>query len=386
MQKNVILKMGLQSVLLLLVMLYGMMLMKFELPPYSLLKDASNAFLSKKYNVTPKEYTEVDVAALVSIRQSQDVFKLRSELSHFLWGSPTLPQSFPATININKSPTDARYKDIASLRNIEKLVVTMEFGLESHVYHFTPKEPNNKVILYHHGHHYYNDIHGGDFYLAKKQIKEFLDNGYSVVAFTMPLVGLNNRPTVQIPAIGAVKLVKHDQLIFLNPRQGHPIKYFLEPVIMVINHLENNYDYSSISMVGISGGGWTTTLVAALDTRIKKSFSVAGSYPLYLRLNSPQDLGGIIQDYPELYQTVNYLELYVLAAYGEGRKHLQVINKYDPCCFSGVKWETYKDIIKTRVHQLGEGEYDLFLDDSHRQHTTSVFAMQRILHELNSHP
>ena len=153
----------------------------------------------------------------------------------------------------------------------------------------------------------------------------------------------------------------------------------------LLNHLESNVNYSSVSMVGISGGGWTTTLAAAVDTRIEKSFPVAGSYPLYLRSNSPRDWGDYEQNVPQLYKTVNYLELYILGSYGENRKQLQVINQFDPCCFAGTKWQTYKDIVRALTHELGAGEYDLFLDDSHRAHIISPLAMKRILAELESH-
>ena len=43
-------------------------------------------------------------------------------------------------------------------------------------------------------------------------------------------------------------------------------------------------------MIGISGGGWTTTVYPAIDTRISESFSVAGSLPLSLR-NTIEDNG-----------------------------------------------------------------------------------------------
>ncbi len=384
MKKKIILRTGLQVALLFLAMIYGLAVRQFELPPYSFLKDTYNSFVSKKYNEIPKKYLETDVATLISIEQPQDVYRLRSELSNFLWGSPKSPLNFPATIDVDKSFMDERYDDFASLRNIEKIIVSMEFGLTSHVYHFMPKEPNNKVVLYHHGQHFYKHAIGGDFFPGKKQIKQFLDNGYAVVALTMPLTGLNNKPTVQVPGFGEIRLVNHDQMLFLDPADGHPIKYFIEPVLMVLNYLEKNHEYYSVSMLGFSGGGWTTTLVAALDSRVEKSFSVAGSYPIFLR--SSNDFGGLIQDYPELYKTVNYLDLYILASYGAGRKHRQIINKYDPCCFSGIKWKTYKDIVRARVDQLGEGEYDLFLDESHREHKVSPLAMKQILRELDSNP
>jgi 3-phenylpropionate/cinnamic acid dioxygenase small subunit len=81
---------------------------------------------------------------------------------------------------------------------------------------------------------------------------------------------------------------------------------------------------------------------------------------------------------------VNYLELYILGSYGLHRKQLQVINQYDSCCFAGTKWETYKDIIRERVHELRTGEFELFLDATHREHLISEAAMSRILDELAS--
>ncbi len=375
MKKIQILRISLHVTLLLLAMFYGVLVGKFQLFPYSLLKSGYTILQLKEYTETPKEYTETDVADLISISYAKDVFDRRDALISFLWGKPEIPSSLPSAI-IN-SWEDVRYEDIQSIHRIEKLVVTMEYGLESHVYHFIPQNPNNKVVLYHEGHR-------GDFIHSKEQIRRFIENGYAVMAFSMPLLGLNNQPAIEIPRIGKLKMTSHDHMKFLSPENGHPVKYFIEPVISALNYLDENFDYSSVSMVGMSGGGWTTTLAAAVDTRIGYSFPVAGSYPIYLRSNSQRDWGDYEQNTPELYKTANYLELYVLGSHGRNRKQLQIINKYDSCCFAGVKWQTYKDIVSTHVHQLGAGEYDLFLDDSHQGHLISSVAMSRILDELGN--
>ncbi|MGV9170928.1 MAG: hypothetical protein ACOC38_13460, partial [Promethearchaeia archaeon] len=354
---------------------YGMLVMKCQLPPYSLLKDVYSTLSSKEYAETPKEYAETDVAALILIRQPQDASKRRKELITFLWGSSGLPLSLPTTVD--EQFEDSRYDEISSLRNKDRLEITMEYGLKSYVYHFIPQQPNDKLVLYHQGHR-------GDFILGKKQISQFLDNGYAVLAFSMPLLGPNNQPTVELPHIGKLKLAKHDHMKFLSPESGHPIKYFIEPVIIALNYINQNFDYSSISMVGISGGGWSTTLAAAVDTRIGYSFPVAGSYPIYLRSNSERDWGDYEQNAPELYKKVNYLELYILGSHGDNRKQIQIINQFDSCCFAGVKWKTYKDVVRKRVHQLGSGEFDLFMDSSHQEHLISDMAMSRILDELKS--
>mgnify|MGYP000520686087 CR=1 FL=1 len=366
-------------VILFLAMLYGMISTEFQLIPYPQFK--AGYAKSKKMvwpgtpTETPKEYFETDVDKLISMRQSPDVERLRDELIAYLWGAPGLPSTLP--VIVSQGHIDNRYNDIRSLTRINKFIIKMEFGLESHVYHFIPKYPNKKLMLYHQG-------HDGDFYKGKKQIGKLLDNGYSVLAFSMPLLGLNNQPVIRLPKLGKLKLVTHDHMKYLRPENGSPVKYFIEPIVIMLNYIEKNDSFLSVSMLGLSGGGWTTTLVAAIDTRIGKSFPVAGSYPIYLRSNSQRDWGDYEQNTERLYQTVNYLELYVLGASGSDRKQLQIINQYDSCCFAGRKWETYRDIVRNRVSVLGGGEFDLFLDNSHHEHLVSNTVMALILDELDN--
>lgn len=371
--------------LLILGILYGMAAFKFEFPPFGLVQGAyefAKSFTHQKpperpqeFLVTPPEYLTTDVASLISIRQQKDVIQARKKLIAFLWGKPGLPANLPKADENYIS--DTRYNDILSLSRIDKLTIAMEYGIESYAYHFIPKKSNNNVVLYNLG-------HDQDFYEGKSRIKQLLDAGYSVVAFAMPLTGLNNQPTVNIPGIGMLKMTTHEQLKFLTPASGHPVKFFVEPVVVAINYLKKHYHYASVSMVGFSGGGWIATIAAAVDTRIEKCFPVAGSYPIYLRSNSQRDWDDYEQTVPELYRTVNYLDLYLLGSSGKNRKELQILNKFDPCCFAGTKSETYKSILRDRVHQIGPGEYDLFLDDSQTGHTISDVAMQRILEELGS--
>ena len=347
----------------------------YLIPSHQMVKESFADTRSDDPNDIPNEYLETDVAELISIEHPSDIARLRHELVLFLWGTANTPSFMPADIINNHN--DQRYHDISSLNRIDKITVEMEFGLESHAYHFKPKHPNNNVVLYHQGHR-------GDFYNSKVQIEAFLTHGYSVVAFSMPLLGLNNQPTIHIPRLGKLTLTNHDHIKFLSPKNGHPVKYFVEPVIVVLNYLSEFESNSTVSMVGISGGGWTTTLAAAIDDRIKYSFPVAGSYPIYLRSNSQRDWGDYEQTVPELYTTVNYLELYILGSYGENRKQLQIINLYDSCCFAGMKWKTYKDIVRKRVQQLGVGDFDLFLDDSHKDHLISEMALRQIFDKLRA--
>lgn len=331
-----------------------------------------------QFNSIDPEYWKTDVESLISIQTAADIDLVRSRLISFLWGTKGLPlNELPSKIDTDFQ--DDRYADLyeTSLWQLDRIEITMEFGLQSIIYYFLPKKSQNILVLFHQGHQ-------GDFFEAKNVIAELLKNGYAVAAFSMPLLGLNNQPTVFLPRFGYLKLTSHDHLKFLSPEQGHQVKYFLQPVIVFLNYADKNYDYRHVVMIGISGGGWTTTLATAIDVRIQTSFPVAGTYPIYLRSNSQRDWGDWEQTVPELYRTANYLEMYLLGAYGNNRSQLQIINQYDSCCFAGLKWQTYQDVVKNRLNDLGAGKWDLFLDDSHAEHLISKIVLTKILSELNS--
>jgi len=197
---------------------------------------------------------------------------------------------------------------------------------------------------------------------------------------------MNSKPVVGLDHFGKIILHSHNQMMLLTPEKGHPVKYFMEPVAAITNYAQI-FDFKRLIMIGISGGGWTTTLYSAIDPRIDISYPVAGTLPHYLRA---RDFGGngSMGDYEQrsaqIYKRANYLELYIMASHGQNRRQLQILNEFDSCCFSGTGFKTYKDIIKKRVAQLGKGRYDIFLDSTHRQHQISPWALEIIFNDLET--
>ena len=199
----------------------------------------------------------------------------------------------------------------------------------------------------------------------------------------MPLLGMNDQPIIEIPNIGTLQLTSHEHFRFLESSNFSPIKFFMEPIAISLNYLDANYDFSSYHMIGISGGGWTTTLYQAIDDRISHNYSIAGSVPIYLR-SIPQNYGDYEQWLPELYQNANYLDLYILNSYGDNRKFVQIFNKYDSCCFSGELYKSYKNEIQESINQLKKGHFDIFLDDSHKTHKISEYALKIIFDSITN--
>ena len=346
----------------------------YKIFPYEFLDSSKDVLFGQK-TIEKNQFAEQSsIDSLIRIYDKSDIDKKRNFLTEFFWdvGSLQRVKDKSQLPEVESGISDSNYKDFQNLKRIDRLTVEMEYGINSISYLFLPEQSNEKLILYHQG-------HGGDFLLGKDTIQFFLDRNFTVLAMSMPLLGMNNQPVVEIDGLGKIKLNSHNQLRLLEANNFNPMKLFLDPIQINLNFLDKEYNFKQYSMIGLSGGGWTTVVYSAIDERISNSFSVAGSMPFYLRVDD-RDMGDYEQRNIELYQNVNYLELYVLSAYGDGRKHVQIFNKNDPCCFSGNGYETYEFVIKDKILQLGKGDFQIFIDDTHNQHQISDHIL-KLVHE-----
>ena len=363
-------------VIIVVIFFYGLSVGAYKIFPYELLDSSNDALFGQKTIENNQFVNQADMDSLIKIDNKSDIDQKRNFLTEFFWNVGSL-QSLEDKLQlpeVESDISDSRYNNFQNLLRIDRLTVEMEYGINSVSYLFIPEQSNEKLILYHQG-------HGGDFILGKDTIQFFLDRNFTVLASTMPLVGMNNQPVVEIDGLGKMKLISHDQLSLLETNNFNPMKLFLDPIRINLNFLDKEYDFKQYSMIGISGGGWTTVVYSAIDERISDSFSVAGSMPFYLRVND-RDIGDYEQTNIDLYEVTNYLELYVLSAYGE-KRHIQIFNKNDPCCFSGNGYETYEFVIKDKISQLGNGEFQVFVDDTHNEHKISDTALEYIIKNID---
>ncbi|MCG8419146.1 MAG: hypothetical protein MJE77_14515 [Proteobacteria bacterium] len=332
-------------------------------------KTRSKYYLSDE-EIDP-DYGKTDIASLITIGSAGELQDRRRQLIGFIWkGGPFPGEKLPA--RVVEKHLDERYKGLPNLRQIDRLTVTMDWGVNSIIYYFRPIERNNRLFIYHQG-------HTGDFIVGKAVIAKLVASGYAVLGLAMPLVGMNNRPVHDFEHLGRHQLTKHSRFVLVESAEFSAIRFFAEPVAVALNHALATAEYDSVAMTGISGGGWTTTLYAALDPRVERSYPVAGTLPFYLRSKRHRNTwGDFEQNLPALYRIANYLELYLMGSSGQGRAQLQILNKYDSCCFSGISYQTYHHIIQWRAERLG-GSFDVFLDDSHHEHKISERALAAIL-------
>ena len=250
---------------------------------------------------------------------------LRARLVLEVFRAPTLPDAPPDAVEVGVSA--AAFDAWTELARADELLFAMDYGTSSTALLLHPAAPRGELVVYHLG-------HGQGFGAALPILRDLLGRGLHVVVLAMPLTGPNPELPEATVEGAPVPLRGHDSFAALEAA-GHPVMHlFVEPVHRAIRHALAVTDVATVHMVGLSGGGWTTVLAAALDPRIRTSVPIAGALPLDLREEARGDLGDFEQlgERP-LYRLAGYRELYLLAS-GPGRAQLQIFNERDECCFS----------------------------------------------------
>ena len=226
----------------------------------------------------------------------------------------------------------------------------------------------------------YYQGHEGDFIFGKKTISYFLEMGYTIFSFSLPLLGKNNKPNIISEKFGSIEFTTNHEYFKFLP---HPLYYFIAPVSIMLNY-SKSFKFTNVSMDGISGGGWATTITSAIDDRINFSFPVAGSYPNAIRFIRPENnFGDFEQTFLPLIQTLDYLDLHILGCVGIKRSQVQILNLYDPCCFNGYEFELYENLIITETKKYDNAKFRIYSDKLNKSHSISENALKVISDEIN---
>ncbi|HEY7354155.1 MAG TPA: hypothetical protein VH596_15415 [Terriglobales bacterium] len=306
------------------------------------------------------------------------VASARKALREQIWGEADLPHTFPAVSVLKKSDPQRKQiiremglADLSQFRQVEKLSFALAAGQSAVGYHFVANGDSKRLVIVHQGH---ACTFGPSSMGLQRLVGKLLSNGYSVVTLYMPRpANCENQDMVSY----------HSELFksVSGKLHGSPLQLFVGPALQTLNYAFKS-GYSRVDMIGISGGGWTTTVYAAVDPRIKLSIPIAGTFPRHLPC-------GINVDDPEQDSIASYMNLYVLGSAGEGRRQIQVLNEYDSCCFK-VKCDNpqrdnepdiknYEAAINRADHALGGGNFSVYIDRGSRRHQISAEVLNNVI-------
>ncbi len=325
---------------------------------------AANEFVFEE--ISP-QLKETDPAKLIRIRTTASAERIRGGLIKAIWGSAEMPlQVLPAPFT---GALPGRLDAIRGVRDFRKLRMPMDLGYAAYVYVMEPAKPNGRLVVYQHG-------YAGTVESMAPLFERLLAQGYTVAASNYPEYGPNLFPRQHLDRFGWYTM-SHDRFLSIHPQ---PLRFYIEPIVVLLNAMQNEYD--RIDMVGFSAGGWIATVAAAVDRRISRTITVAGGYPIYLRVMNFERESPPPQFYQPLLQAANYLEMYVLAAAGEARSLTQIFNRYDRCCYRNTYARLYEEAVRESALAIGSGGFRVFIDESHADHKVSEWAMERITETL----
>ena len=358
---------------------YGLFVGHYEIFPFEMLSEIKKIPYESESDTRLQIHQDLSNGDLISFQSIADIDNTKQTLIEYIWNDSKLPRELPTKHEYDVK--DRIADELQNLDRIDSFTVEMKYGMNSISYLFLAKNSNDKLVIYHQGHNAIS-LNGFDDHSFDQDIpliQNFLDNNYSVLIFSMPGKGMNNEPIIDHEKFGNFKLNSHDHFRLLEAKNFHPIQFFLEPVVITLNQIEKDYSFVTYSMIGLSGGGWTTIVVSAVDDRISESYSIAGSFPIWLRSDS-RDFGDYEQTIPEFYQIANYEELYFLSAYGDNRRLVLFYNEFDPCCFPGELYNKFPfgDMVKTKISKFNKGNFDVIVDYGQTEHMISESILGKI--------
>jgi hypothetical protein len=324
--------------------------------------------------------------SLLIISGAAEVTHKRNALIAYVWGRSGWPSHVRPTVERDLPSPVSGLGGVARIDKLTVLVNANAGPVESWGYHFIPAQPTGRLVILHHG-------HACDLDDSPAPIDEGLGMQRTINALVGHGVGVL---AMYMPRFRPGQCDTHTKL-FVDRLgdNGEPFRYFLEPLVANLGYLrsESARDgfpaYGAFGMVGLSGGGWTTTVYAALDPTIDISIEVAGSMPLYLR---GADASIDIEQFDEpFYGQVGYEDLYVLGAHGPGRRRIQVLNRHDDCCFGEAQLRTdlglsfdaavrgYEAQVQRSLAAMGESSFQVEIDESSPGHMISWETIEGII-------
>tara|TARA_B100000787_G_scaffold122811_1_gene92343 strand:+ start:88 stop:1266 length:1179 start_codon:yes stop_codon:yes gene_type:complete len=275
------------------------------------------------------------------------------------------------------------YKKIKSYLYDTNIFKVSYYNMNHYGIHHRSKNncDNYKLIIYANGHS--NSAYEHNDFLELKE--NALNNCYDLLVLGMTGLGFNKIYESSFPG-QQLDFDKSSHEVFktyFDPKfpKKKPLSLMLSGNYHLIKKfIKKNKNYEKIFMVGASGGGWYATFLSSIITEINSSFSIAGTAPLIFYSNSLKNDGDWEQHNASIFNTIDYVDLYLLSTldknFDNSRKHFQIYNNEDPCCFTLSISSKLKKIFDT----LNVPNFNIVIWNNNK-HSLLVKELMKLLRE-----
>ncbi len=148
--------------------------------------------------------------------------------------------------------------------------------------------------------------------------------------------------------------------------------------------MDPHADPSRIAMTGLSGGGWQTALLSALDDRIDLIVPVAGHGAMAPRIEHVSDIGDLEQAPADMLSMADYTHL---TAWFAPRPTLLIYNAQDECCFQPEDTlPALYDVVLPVFELFSAGDrFEKYVNEDPGTHNYALDNRQQFYRFLNKH-
>jgi dienelactone hydrolase len=128
----------------------------------------------------------------------------------------------------------------------------------------------------------------------------------------------------------------HNRLSYLDlcGRSGLAVFYLAMRRGLDVLDAHPHTDRERLVVTGLSGGGWQTIWLSALDARVAASVPVAGHIGISVRIGCREDIGDLEQNPSDMLRVGDYTHLTAMLA---PRPAMLIFNEKDDCCFQTAR-------------------------------------------------
>lgn len=310
----------------------------------------------------------------------------RYQIRNHLFGSQVLPTATPDAFEPGYTPAwpyNIYNVKSPNLLRIDRITHHVDDDVVVYAYHYVNTSGSKKLFISHEGHSYFN-LTGHEVH-----IEQMLHLGWNVVLVQMPQqFSPDSPPAEPDPSM----VLGHDD--WALPRETDDPTYlrtFFLPTLYAKSHLQQTYGYDTFAMVGLSGGGWTTTFMAALDTDIRAAWCVSGTMPQ--GVYPPTDA---VRDYEQrseanvhgsarpvfAFLPENYLDLYAMSATDERFFRLVYVENEAPPYWPSAGLHAEIDAYVAEADARVTGTVAVSYDTTQNDHIISPFTRDVIVADL----